>query len=110
MTEINDADLLIKNVIGQVNVVAAHDKGSSRNINGTDVGMVKFQGAGAGVRRPQTCSRSPASRSWSAQEIVERTKHGISVIALRVTLFDGTGQVESVLNLGEANLSIRRAK
>ncbi len=107
VTEINDADLLIKNVIGQVNVVASADK-TSRNINGTDVGMIKFQGEEQEF--PPTDVLEIPGVAKLERSVVDKTKHGISVIALRVTLFDGTGQVESILNLGEANLSIRRAK
>ena len=42
------------------------------------------------------------------KNIVERSKHGIHVIALQVKLLDGT-DVESVVNLGEANLRIKKA-
>ena len=39
------------------------------------------------------------------QHVVSRTAHGIKVVALRVTLLDGSG---AVINLGEAALQIGR--
>ena len=40
------------------------------------------------------------------RSIIERSEDGIHVIALRVTLLDGSG---AVLKLGEASMAIRRA-
>jgi hypothetical protein len=107
VAEINDADILIKNIVGQVNVVTGAES-SRRNTNGTDVGTVMIQG------QEQTFPDSDVIEVPGVvkleRSIVDRTEHGISVIALQVTLFDGQGQVESVVNLGEAALSIKPAK
>ena len=40
------------------------------------------------------------------RSIVARTKVGIAVVALRITLLDGTG---AVIDLGTAKLSIKRS-
>ena len=107
IAEINDADILIKNIIGQVNVVSGAER-TSRNTNGTDVGTVMIQGQEQEF--PDSDVIEIPGVVKLERSIVERTTHGISVIALQVTLFDGQGQVESVVNLGEAALSIKPAK
>jgi hypothetical protein len=107
VAEFNDADILVKNVIGQVNVVTSADN-TKRDIDGTDVGRVMVQGQEREFPDSDVINVPGVARL--ERSIVEKTPNGISVIALRVTLFDGQGQVESVLNLGEAALSIKQAK
>jgi len=104
VAEINDADILVKNIIGQVNV-AASSATTKRNTNGTEVGKVMVQGQEREF--PDSDVIEIPGVAKLERSIVEKSANGISVIALRVTLFDGQGQVESVLNLGEATLSIR---
>jgi hypothetical protein len=106
MAEFNDANVKVNNVVGQVNVMQAAGK-LRRNIDGTDIGKVVVNGEERAFPDSDVINIPGVLRLQ--REIVEKTKHGISVIALRVTLFDEQGQVESVLNLGEASLSIRRA-
>jgi hypothetical protein len=106
IAEINDADILIKNIIGQVNVVSGDQ--TTRNTKGTDVGTVMIQGQEREF--PDSDVIEIPGVVKLERSIVERTTHGISVIALQVTLFDGQGQVESVVNLGEAALTIKPAK
>jgi hypothetical protein len=106
VAEFNDADILVKNVIGQVNVVTSADK-TSRSTDGTEVGKVMVQGEEREFPDSDVINIPGVARLQ--RSIVERTPNGISVIALRVTLFDGQGQVESILNLGEAALAIKNA-
>ena len=98
-------DLVIKGVIGRANVLLSGGKVSS-STDGTETGTVSFQGEpqefpanGDPMEIPGVAKLEP--------NIVEQTNHGISVIALRVTLLDGSGLV---LDLGEAELGIKPAK
>ena len=98
-------DLVIKGVIGRANVLMSGGKVSS-STDGTETGMVSFQG------EPQEfpANGDPLVIDGVATiepNIVEQTNHGISVIALQVTLLDGSGLV---LDLGEAELGIKPAK
>lgn len=107
VAEFDQADLLIRNVTGQVNVSRVIGKGLKRNINGTKVGKITFQGQEQSFDPGQKTIEIPGV-AVITKNIVERSRHGIHVIALQVKLLDGT-DVESVVNLGEANLRIKKA-
>jgi hypothetical protein len=107
VAEFNQADLLIRNVIGRVNVVRT-DSALNRNIKGTDVGEIEFQGQEQEFDPGEKTIEIPGV-AIITKNIVTRTQHGINVIALQVKLLDGT-DVESIINLGEARMAIVEAK
>ncbi|MET0524385.1 MAG: hypothetical protein ABWZ91_06270 [Nocardioides sp.] len=107
VAEFSQADLLVRNVIGRVNVVRT-DSDLNRNIKGTDVGEIEFQGQEQEFDPGEKTIEIPGV-AIITKNIVTRTQHGINVIALQVKLLDGT-DVESIINLGEARMAIREAK
>ncbi len=107
VAEFGQADLLIRNVVGRVNVVRTLDD-LSRNIKGSEVGVIEFQGQEQSFDPREDTIEIPGV-AIITKNIVKRTAHGISVIALQVKLLDGT-DVASVVNLGEARLAIREAR
>ena len=107
VAEFGQADLLIRNVVGKANVVRTLS-GLNRSIKGTEVGKIEFQGQEQSFDPGQKTIEIPGV-AVITKNIVRRTRFGINVIALQVKLLDGT-DVESVINLGEARMAIRRAR
>ena len=101
--ELTGADVLVRNIVGKANVVRTSDA-LRRNARGTTVGEVIVQGEEQEF--PDSDVLEIPGVAKLERSIVRRTETGIHVIALRVTLLDGSG---AVLNLGEARLAIRRA-
>jgi hypothetical protein len=100
-------ELTIENVTGKANVLRVLGKGVTSNIKGTDPGYIEFQG--------QEQSFDPGEKSIEipgvaiiTKNVVKRMKNGIHVIGLQVKLLQGS-QVESIINLGEATMKIKRA-
>lgn len=100
-TESGD-NLLIKNIVGRANVVRTAG-GLLRNTNGTDMGEVVTNGEPQSFPDSEEVLTIPGIAKLE-REIVTRSKNGISVISLRITLLDGSG---AVIDLGQANLAIR---
>jgi hypothetical protein len=103
---IPQGDIEARNIVGRVNVTRTADR-LLRNIDGTDIGAVTVQGESREF--PDSDVINIPGVAKLERSVVERNRHGIHVISLRITLFDGTGGIESVLNLGEASLKIRPA-
>ncbi|WP_125037318.1 choice-of-anchor P family protein [Nocardioides sp. LS1] len=93
-------DLLVKAIVGRVNVKRVGDK-VIRSIDGTSIGTIIANG------EPQTFPDTDVLEipgvARLERNIVKKTPNGMSVISLRITLLDGTG---AVLNLGLARLEI----
>lgn len=94
--------LVIKGIVAQANVSR---KGSAmvRNTNGTTVGSIRANGRT--YRFPSTGVIQIPGLVKIQDKIVRRIKNGISVIALRITVLDGTG---ATIDLGLAEFQVRK--
>lgn len=101
--ELGDADVLVNNIIGKANAVLT-SAGTTRSARGTSVGSVTVQGEQR--KFPDSDVLEIPGVAKLERSIIRRSDTGIHVIALRVTLLDGSG---AVLNLGEADFGLRRA-
>ena len=101
VVEINGGDLRIEKVVGRVNVIRRAGQ-VERNTNGTQIGTVTANGETQ--QFPNTDVLNIPGVAKLQRDIVDRSRNGISVTALRITLLDGSG---AVLKLGVATLSIK---
>ncbi len=101
VVEINSGELRIEKVVGRVNVIRRAGQ-VERNTNGTQIGTVTANGETQ--QFPNTDVLNIPGVAKLQRDIVDRSRNGISVTALRITLLDGSG---AVLNLGVARLSIK---
>jgi hypothetical protein len=94
--------LVVNAIVGRANVRrTAH--GSVRTAKGTRIGSIT---AGGQTKTfPPTGVMEIPGVAKLERRVVTKTQDGIKVIALRITLLDGTG---AVINLGEAKLRIAR--
>jgi len=99
-----DQDLVIKGVVGAANVKKRGDR-LIKTIKGTTVGSITFQGQEQAFPTQQDPLEFPGLAILYAP-IVDKTKYGIKVIAMKVTLFPGTGG-ETELNLGRARAKLK---
>jgi len=94
--------LVVNGIVGRATVrQTAH--GIVRSATGTRLGSITA--GGKTVTFPPTGVLEIPGVARLEQHVVSRTAHGIKVVALRVTLLDGSG---AVINLGEAALQIGR--
>jgi hypothetical protein len=95
----------VVNAIKGVAHVKRTSHGVTRNIRGSSIGSITVNGD------PQTFPPSDVIEvpgvATLERNVVHKTKIGISVVALRVTLLDGSG---AVIDLGTARLSIRKKR
>jgi hypothetical protein len=93
--------LVVKAIVGRASVTRTRD-GTKRSIAGSRIGSVVANG------REQTFPSSGVLEipgvARLERNVVTRTPNGVEVIALRLTLLDGSG---AVVDLGEAKLGIR---
>ena len=91
-----------RNIVGRVNVERLAGGKLRRTIDGTTMGRVTVDG------EPQSFPDSDVLEipvvARLERNIVRKVKGGLHVVALRVTLLEGTG---AVIDLGEAKLKIR---
>ena len=97
---INGTDLVVNSVLGRVNVLRT-DAALNRS-HTAQVGQVRANGEDQEFPDNNILEIPGVARLQRG--IVTRTTNGISVVALRVTLLDGSG---AVIDLGQASLSIR---
>ena len=100
--DIGGGQLVADGIIGQANVTRTADGKVTSNIDGTSLGTITANG------EPQSFPDSDVIEipgvAKLERNIVEKTQYGISVVSLRITLFDGTG---AVIDLGVAQARIR---
>lgn len=94
--------LVVDGVVGKVTVTRT-SHGLVRSTKGTRLGSITADGKA--VSFPRTGVLEIPGLVKLERHVVTRSASGIKVVALRVTLLDGTG---AVVNLGEAELQIRR--
>jgi hypothetical protein len=94
--------LIVDGIVGRVNVRRTPD-GVKKSTRGTQLGAITASG------QPQTFPPTGVLEipgvARLERKVVDRSPSGISVIALRITLLDGSG---AVINLGEAALHVQR--
>ena len=94
--------LVVKGIVGKA-IVKRTSAGVVRSARGTQLGAIVVDG------RPLTFPRTGVIEIPGLvkleRRVVTRSATGLRVIALRITLLDGSG---AVVNLGEARLQIRR--
>ena len=100
-----DGELLVRNVIGRAFAVRSGD-GLIRSTRGTTSGEITYQGDPQEFPEGEDVLEIPGVARLQ-RSIVKKLDNGIEVTALRVTLFDDSGGVESVFELGEAETLIR---
>ncbi|MGZ6740894.1 MAG: choice-of-anchor P family protein [Nocardioides sp.] len=99
-----DSSLLIKGIVGQANVSRDARGHVVSDIKGSTIGSISF--GGQEQQFPDTGVLNIPGVAKLERNVVHRYTNGISVIALRVTLLDGSG---AVLDLGEAHLKIKNS-
>ena len=99
--EINGGELRVEKIVGRVNVIRRAGQ-VERNTNGTQIGTVTANGETQ--QFPDSDVLNIPGVAKLERDIVDRSRNGISVTALRITLLDGSG---AVLNLGVARLYIK---
>jgi hypothetical protein len=100
--DLGGGQLVVNAIVGKANVRRTA-KGWVRTAKGTRIGSITANGQTQTF--PPTGVIEIPGVAKLERRVVTRTKHGISVVALRITLLDGTG---AVINLGEAQLRIGR--
>lgn len=99
---IGDGQLVVDGVVGQVNVTRRANGKVTSNIKGTTIGAITVNGEAQEF--PDTGVLEIPGLLKLEPKVVEKSKFGISVVALRITLLDGTG---AVIDLGSAKARIR---
>lgn len=99
---IGDGQLVIEAVAGQANVTRTSDGKVTSNAKGTTIGSITANGEPQELPLDEVIEIPGLAKI--EPKVVEKRKFGISVIALRITLLDGTG---AVINLGVAKAAIR---
>ncbi|WP_341928334.1 choice-of-anchor P family protein [Nocardioides psychrotolerans] len=99
---LGDGALVINAIVAKANVTRKGD-GLVRNANGTTVGSIVVNGEATSF--PDSGVIEIPGLVKIQQKIVRKIKNGISVIALRLTLLDGSG---AVVDLGMAELQVRK--
>lgn len=94
--------LVVDGLVGRA-TVSQTDHGIVRSAAGTRLGSITA--GGKTVRFPRTGVLEVPGVARLERHMVSRTATGITVVALRITLLDGSG---AVINLGEARLQIGR--
>lgn len=98
--DLGGGQLIVNAIVGKANVTRT-SHGWVRNAKGTQLGAITANGQ-AQTFPPTGVLEIPGVAKLE-RKVVTRSKTGIKVIALRVTLLDGSG---AVINLGEAKLRI----
>jgi hypothetical protein len=91
-----------RNIVGRVNVERLAGGKLRRTIEGTTMGRVTVDGETQSF--PDTGVLEIPGVAKLERNIVRKVEGGLRVVALRITLLEGTG---AVVNLGEAKLKVR---
>lgn len=100
---LGDGQLIVSGVVGQANVERTAKGKLTANAKGTTIGAITANGEPQSF--PDTGVLEIPGVAKLEPRIVDHTRSGISVVALRITLLDGTG---AVIDLGVAKALIRR--
>jgi hypothetical protein len=100
--DLGGGQLVVNAIVGRANVRRTAD-GWVRNAKGTRIGSITA--GGQTQTFPPTDVIEIPGVAKLERHVVTKTTDGIKVVALRITLLDGTG---AVINLGEAKLRIGR--
>ena len=100
--DLGGGQLIVNAIVGKANVTRT-SHGWVRNARGTQLGSITVGGQ-AQTFPPSGVIEIPGVARLE-RKVVTKTRTGISVVALRITLLDGSG---AVINLGEAALRIDR--
>ncbi|MDN4173410.1 choice-of-anchor P family protein [Nocardioides sp. SOB77] len=95
--------LQINAIKARANVTRFRDGRIKRNANGTTIGEIVVDGESQAIPPPGQALEIPGLLRLEAN-VVEKTRLGIKVTAVRLTLLDGTG---ATVNLGNARLEIK---
>lgn len=99
---LGQGQLVVTGIVGRATVKRTRH-GLVRSTKGTQLGTITANG------KPQTFPKTGVLEIPGVikleRRVVTRTATGVKVVALRITLLDGSG---AVINLGEAQLQIRR--
>lgn len=95
-----DGTIVVRGVVGKANVTLDGNR-ARKNIKGTTIAEVRFNGRLINVSGNDAINLGNVARI--EPRMVKRTKYGIEVTALRVTLL----KRGAVLNLGHAKVAIR---
>lgn len=100
---LGDGQLVVNAIVGKANVTRTGDT-LVRNAKGTTVGSIVANGQTYSF--PDSGVLQIPGIAKLEEAVVHQIKNGISVIALRITLLDGSG---AVIDLGLAEFQIRKA-
>jgi hypothetical protein len=100
--DLGGGQLIVNAIVGKATVTRTAD-GWVRTAKGTRLGSITANGQ-AQTFPPSGVIEIPGVARLE-RKVVTRSKTGLKVVALRVTLLDGSG---AVVDLGEAKLNIRR--
>jgi hypothetical protein len=99
--------LVIKGIVGRANVRQAKSGKLLRNAAGTTIGSIVVNGQEQGIpTEPQTIE-IPGGLVRLEANVFDRSRRGIKVTALKLTLLDGTPG-RTVVRLGNAEVRLRR--
>jgi hypothetical protein len=104
--ELNDAEVVIRDVVGRVDITRVGRK-LVRDID-TSIGAIVVQGQEQEFEQGEDVLEIPGIAKLE-RRIVGRTSHGAKVTALRITLLDALGEQKAVIDIGAAALNIRPA-
>lgn len=96
--------LVVTAVVGRANLDWARGEGVDTRLRGTQIGTILVDGQARSLPRFQTLTIPGLAKL--ERDIVSRTERSLKVIALRITLLDGSG---AVINLGKAHISFTRS-
>lgn len=96
--------LVVQGVVAKANVTRK-GKSVTSNVRGTTVGSIIADGEPQAIPDPGESLEIPGVATIQTR-VVDKSKNGIAVTSVRVTLLDGTG---AVINLGQAELKVLRS-
>ena len=101
---IGNGDIVVTGIVGRANLLWARGEGLETRIRGTQIGTLLVNGEARSIPRFDTLTIPGVARF--ERDLVDRNQRSIKVVALRITLLDGSGVV---LNLGRAHVSFTRS-
>jgi hypothetical protein len=99
--------LVVKGIVGRANVRQTRSGKIFRSSTGTTIGSIVVNGQEQGIpTEPQTIEIPGGALKLEAN-VSDRSRRGIRVTALKITLVDGTPG-KTVIRLGNAEVRLRR--
>lgn len=106
LVELNDGEVILRDIVGRVDLVR-QGRDLKRNVD-SSIGAIVVQGEERSFDEGEDVLNIPGIARLE-RNLVDHTKWGAKVIALRITLLDALGEQKAVLNIGAANLAIKPA-